>query len=417
VSHAAGWRGRHEEGRGVFDMQSIRRWFSGSRLVRAAVIALYIAGAAVFLQSVRQYHHKNTGFTELIDFGDEFYDRSLPAVRAVPHFVSPRSSGYDGQFYAQLAIEPLLRNRQIDVALDTAPYRARRILFSWTAYIFGRGQPAEILKVYALQNIVAWLIVALLLLRWFPPTRVRHVLPWFGCLCGVGMTMSVRGSLLEGPSMVLITLAVIAVEARRTWLAAGLLGLAGLGRETNMMAASSLVTGVPRTRRDLLSLAGKAVVVALPFFLWALYLRWLYPTFRVSNPASFGLPLSGYLTKWYAIIDELRTDGWHTCARFTLTFIIGLTAQVGYLVWRREWASPWWRIGIVYIVLLPFLSYPVWVGCPGAAPRVLLPVSFAFNVLSLKTTSRWFWLLVILGNLSVWGGLSMLGAPYLSDIH
>ena len=62
-------------------------------------------------------------------------------------------------------MEPLLRNRAIDAALDNPPYRARRILFSWTAYLLGLGQPEWILKAFALQNILAWLALAWLLGR------------------------------------------------------------------------------------------------------------------------------------------------------------------------------------------------------------------------------------------------------------
>jgi hypothetical protein len=140
-----------------------------ARWARIATVALYLATVLVFLQSMRQYYHRNTGFTELIDFGDQFYETVLPAIRGVPRYTDPRSPGYDGQFYAQLAIEPLLRNRDLDKALDSPPYRARRILFAWTAYVFGLGQPWWILKVYAMQNIAAWLLLAWLLLRWLPP--------------------------------------------------------------------------------------------------------------------------------------------------------------------------------------------------------------------------------------------------------
>ena len=100
-------------------------------------------------------------------------DRACPPWPRRPTYVHYQSPGYDGQFYAQLAVEPLLRDRRIDEALDTPPYRARRILFSWTAYLLGLGRPAWILKVYAVQNIVAWLLLAWLLLRWFPPHARR----------------------------------------------------------------------------------------------------------------------------------------------------------------------------------------------------------------------------------------------------
>jgi len=99
-------------------------------------------------------------------------------VKDAPHYVHDQSSGYDGQFYAQLAVEPLLRDRRLDAAIDSPPYRARRILFSWTAYAAGLGRPARILEVYALQNVIAWLLLAWVLLRWFPPSAPRNVVPW-----------------------------------------------------------------------------------------------------------------------------------------------------------------------------------------------------------------------------------------------
>ena len=46
-----------------------------------------------------------------------------------------------GQFYVQLALDPLLRDPAIEQALDNFPYRSRRILFSWTAFLLDLGQP------------------------------------------------------------------------------------------------------------------------------------------------------------------------------------------------------------------------------------------------------------------------------------
>jgi hypothetical protein len=389
---------------------------SRAQWMRWVTTAIYLAAVVMFILSIRQFHRRSTGFTELIDFGDQFYYAVLPAIREMPRYTDPRSPGYDGQFYAQLAVEPLLRNRDIDKALDNPPYRARRILFSWTAYVFGLGRPEWVVNAYAMQNIVAWLLLAGLLLRWFPPTSARNFLPWFGCLYGIGMAASVRLALLEGPGMVIIVLAVWAMERNRPWLAAGALGLAGLGRETSLLAAGLLVDRFPSTRRQTLILIGKGVAVGLPLLLWILYIRSLYPTFNVSNPDSFSMPFSGYVERWRAILHELMTDGWWTFARFNLASMIGLTTQVVFIAWRRQWDSPWWRIGAAYCLLMPLLSILVWEGAPGAAHRVLLPVSFAFNVLVARLPNRWFWPFVILGNLSVWHGMPTLGMSWVQKI-
>ena len=45
------------------------------------------------------------------------------------------------------------------------------------------------------------------------------------------------------------------------------------------------------------------------------------------------------------------------------------------------------------------LGQNVWAGYPSAATRVLLPMTFAFNLLLPK--GRWFWSLVVVGNLNI----------------
>ena len=97
----------------------------GWKAARWLVVALFLAACA------RSYH-PGYGFTGLIHFSKDSHDLQLPAVQSAPHLEV--EGGYDGLYYAQLAVDPLLRDPAIDRALDSPPYRARRILFSWTAY-------------------------------------------------------------------------------------------------------------------------------------------------------------------------------------------------------------------------------------------------------------------------------------------
>ncbi|MCU0252586.1 MAG: hypothetical protein MUE61_20540 [Vicinamibacterales bacterium] len=374
---------------------------------------VYVATVVVFLASLVQYYQRNTGFTTLISFGDQFEKTRLPAVIEVPHFVHYQSPGYDGQFYAQLAVEPLLRNRRLERAIDSPSYRARRILFSWTAYLFGLGRPAWILKIYALQNIVAWLLLAWILLRWLPPSAPRNALAWIGCLFGVGLIYSVRFALTEGPGVLLIALAVIAIERGRPWLASGLMALVGLGRETNVIAGGLLVDRVPTTWRETIRLALRGALMVAPFAAWFLYVRSVFPPLAASDAANFAAPFSGYLSKWEFTLTQLQASGWWgSWARFNLAALVSLTVQAAFLLARREWGSAWWRAGVPYALLMPLLSYPIWEGDPGAIVRVVLPMSVAFNVLVVR--SRWFWPLVIAGNLTVVHGIHMIRVPWLA---
>jgi hypothetical protein len=252
------------------------------------------------------------------------------------------------------------------------------------------------------------------MLRWFDPSRARNFLPWFGCLFGAGLISSVKLSLLEGPSLLVLAVAVLFVERRRGWLAGALMGLAGLGRETNLFATGMLLDRLPRRVREAVEVAGWLVLAGAPFLVWSVYVRSLYPSFNYSNPASFALPFSAYLHEWKTIIAELQALGWASYARYNVAVIVGLTVQAVFLLTRWQPQNPWWRVGIAYCLLMPTLSTALWFGYPGSAARVLLPMTVAFN--ALVTRSRWFWPLVILGNLSVWYGLESLAVAPLPEL-
>src|SRR4029077_10699809 len=170
---------------------------SGSA-ARIAGIAIGCGLVASFLMSARRYSRLGTGFTALIGLPPG-HDYEAPRMAAVPHYEYSGAGVYDGQFYAQRALDPLLRDPLTDRAMDLAPFRARRILFSWTAYVAGLGRPSWILEAYALQNVVAWLILAAMLARWMPPSTPRGLAAWTACLFSHGLLWSVRFALLDGP--------------------------------------------------------------------------------------------------------------------------------------------------------------------------------------------------------------------------
>jgi len=89
--------------------------------------------------------------------------------------------------------------------------------------------------------------------------------------------------------------------------------------------------------------------------------------------------------------------------------LVALTAQCLFFVLRPRWSEAWWRAGIGYAVLLVVLGDAVWEGYPGAASRVLLPMTLAFNILVPR--GRSWWLLLLLGNLTVFFSSDTLKPP------
>jgi len=371
---------------------------------------LYAMALAVFAVSVVGFYDARTGFTTLIRFGAQFESRALPTLRALPYQIdSPY--GYDGQFYAQLALDPLTRDPAIEDALDNFPYRARRILFSWTAFALGLGRPGWILQAYALQNVLFWFILAVLLLRWFPPIDAKHFFGWFAVLFSHGLIASFEASLLEGPSLLLLVIAIIAIERNRRWIAACLMGVSGLGRETNILFGSALLERLPRAWRSWGGLAGRMLAVVLPVVLWLLYLRVSHPdvSFELGGERNFALPLSGYLGDWAITLAQLRDQGWGSFARFDLLALTSVTTQLIFFAVRPQWSSPWYRVAFAYLLLMLFLGPAVWEGPPRALNRVLLPMTCAYNVLLPRGGA--YWPLAVLGNLSVINGLEALRVP------
>jgi hypothetical protein len=380
-----------------------------SRIIRWLVC---LSTVLLFLWCTGRFHDPNTGFTVFITFGESFAGRALPAVRNVPHHVERRSDGYDGQFYAQMATDPLLRDPALDRALDDAPLRARRILFSWTAYAAGMGDPARILRAYSLQNVVCWLLLSVLLLRWFPPTDGRMLALWIASVLSGGLTWSVRHALLDGPSLLLLALGITALEQGRSWRSAILFGISGLGRETNLLAVAAQLRPAALTFRALAVQAVQIAIVVLPFVIWFDYIYSIYRSLLFTTGSTLGQPFGALLWKWQSTLGEIAARGWDTGARFSLLTLIALSVQVAYVAVRWDWRSPWWRLGAAYALLVPLLGRPLWEGELPTALRVVLPLALAFNVL-LRSCERprWFWPLFVAGNATVVQGLVMLRVP------
>lgn len=366
-----------------------------ARAERAARWALVLA----WLVLIARFWHPFYGFTSLLRLDESAAAVTLPALRGAPIHAYPGMSGYDGLYYAQLAADPALRDPALAQAIDTLPYRARRILLSAVAWVAGGGDPVAAVRAYAWLNLAAWLGLAAVLWRIFPPGDWRRAFAWAGLLFSAGVLHSVRLALTDVTALLLLAGAWLRVR-RDGWISAGLLvGLAALARETAVLGVVMLL---PVSRAEARKAGAALAAAVLPLATWLAYLHYrLGP----SEPGlgNFAWPLAGLAGKVREALQAIGTMDDRVLALSTLAALVSFLVQAAWMLRRREWRDPAWKLGAVHVVLLAGLAGAVWTGHPGAYTRVLLPLSLAFNILALARGAAWRWL--VSGNLSVAAGL------------
>jgi hypothetical protein len=340
-----------------------------------------------------------TGFTGLIRFGDTWQERRLSVLETIPVATIRDSGGYDGQFYAQIALDPLLRSSELPNALDAPAYRARRILTPAAAALLGLGQPGWTLQVYALVNVLCWFLLGWLLLRQIGGTGAIAFARWAGCMFSMGVLDSVRQSLVDLPALLLLVLGINSHIQARTGRTSLWLAGAALAKETSLLGALALQCDRPAGpfpwKRAILTL----LAASLPLALWSVYVQQRFAaTPGTEGLGNFTWPLVGLLAQAKYSLREVSLGNFDSRYSFSLIAILGLFTQACVL-WRNPQASsPWWRIGVAYSLLLLFLGSWVWSGY-WAVCRAVLPMTLAFNLL--LPANRAFWPLWILGNLTV----------------
>lgn len=370
----------------------------------------YAAMVAGFLSLVAQFYLPGTGFTSLLSIGSRLDERAVEKLRAVPHYAIENSWGYDGTYYVQLALHPTLdQPAELGAAIDNLSYRARRILPSWVAWGVGLGRDAWIVQIFAVLNIGVWLLLAWVLLRWLPPDSWSNLLRWAGVLLSHGMCMSVRNSLADAPGLLLVALTMLALERGRKPGAVVALGAAMLTKETSLLAGSALIPARGSGAGAWARAVGLGALALVPFAAWLGYVRWKAGPSNDAGLGNFAAPLAGLAEKCGVVLAELTVRGAQPQIVGSGLVLIALMTQAAFFFLRREPGKAWWRVGVGFAGLMVFVAQPVWEGYPGAATRVLLPMTLAFNLL-VPRGRRWLAVLV-LGNLSVGVGVNEFNAP------
>ncbi len=340
----------------------------------------------------------DTLFTSLECFGDIYASSQLAVVRVIPQAACTRT-GYDGQFYAQIAVDPSLRNAQLAAALDIPSYRARRIFLPALAYVFGLGKPALVVETYALLNVLFCALLLAGLLYFYRPVTLKDFLCLVAILWTAGLLFSIALALPDLPAATLAFYAACLQNLEGVpFLAAAI-----LTKETSLLSLFSVAWPKTFTWQALRRPLGYALLAAAPFAVWMVYVYTRFPGGTLFGQSNFGLPFMAFFMHLYAMGIGLATPA-RQVDGIEILATVSLAIQAVYLLKRPRLDSAIWRMGAGFAVLFFLFGNSVFID-QMAFTRAVLPLTIAFNLLLMQSENRRFGLWFLLGNLGLFWGL------------
>lgn len=373
------------------------KWLSATCI---AAVVLFVLGG------VWARYDAQTGFTSLIRFGEFFEGKRIAEVHGLPLAVAP-NAGYDGQFYAQLAVNPDVTSENVRQAMDMPSYRARRMLLPAIAHVLGFGDAWRTLQMYALLNVAAWIALAFVWWREVQESKretLHTTAVWAACMLSLGTLDSVRMALTDLPATLLLVFAVRAGCRNRSWLAGLCFAAAGFAKETSMLAVFSLN---PRDGGRLKKWFWRTAWVA-PVAAWCFWLMLAIPNESTGVRGNFDWP--GFALARHLAVCVREISGGNMDSRYVFGFIgalcLGYQSVYVLVRWRKCPSNPWVRIAVPFALLFWILGEHVLLGY-WAATRACLPLTFAFNRLLLSEMNA-----QVMGAKLVAGNLYILHSAY-----
>jgi hypothetical protein len=246
--------------------------------------------------------------------------------------------GYDGQFYYQIAHNPL----NAYMYMDNASYRYQHILYGLVVGALSLGQPVLIPYMLLFVNLLSVVLSVEIVSR----LLVKHGLsPWFSLAMGLyfGQAAANMFDTAEPFTYLLVCIGVWMLEEKNLTMAALLMGLATLSREIAVLFPAGYALYF-LIRKDWQAFIRFTVLGILPLLLWLIILRIIFGKTGVKFAPPFEhRPFAGIF--YYS--QALR--------KFWLLILIILVPTVaGWIVIGRELLRR--KFGQVFFVLLANLA-------------------------------------------------------------
>jgi hypothetical protein len=287
--------------------------------------------------------------------------------------------GYDGQFYYQIARNPLGAAQY----MDNAPYRYQHLLYPLLTWLLSFGQTPLVPYVLLLINLVAIIgsveIVSRLLSK-------NGLSPWFSLALGLyyGMAVGLTFDTTEPFTCVLLCLGFWSLEKKHWVLAALWMGLATISREIAVLFPLCLAVAFLWHRRwkEAFSFIGLSVL-PLPIFFGALALIFGRTGLTFSPPFEH-IPFAG-------IFDFRHTP--HKFWLLVLVMLLPTLMSLGFLAWdlmhrRFNQMTLVWAANLAMLVFLSHSSYAELVSC-GRISIVAILAGVLYGIKTRNKTLLW----------------------------
>jgi len=323
------------------------------------VLAIVSIAYLLFINARLRTHGYDASF--FVTAGDEFCDPNLVPKNLT---VINKSTGYDGQFYYRLALNPFTSTpTEFGVRFDSPSYRQQRIVYPLIVWVLSLGGFDLVPIMMILVN-----YLALCAIGWiggsYAQEMKQHALWGIMLPLYPGFLLTLSRNLGEILEIGFLLASLLLIRRGGHLLAALLLTLAVLTKETSLLVAVGVL---------LVCLAGawkgkeakglNWCLPILPFISYAvwqllLFYRWGHLPLREGS-YKLGLPLSGF-AKFFLYTATLKTElqrVWFVELCLIIVFAIFVAySLLSPVAWPHEKLA--WSL---YAILMSLLTRSIWV--------------------------------------------------------
>jgi len=284
--------------------------------------------------------------------------------------------GYDGQFYYQIARNPL----QAGQYMDNAPFRYQHIFYPLVVGVLSLGQVALIPYMLLLVNVLSVVLSVEIVARLLAKAGFS---PWFSLALGLyfGQATGILFDTAEPFTYFLVCLGVwLFVEKNRFWPAALMMGLATLSREIAVLFPIGYAC-VLLVQKKWRPCAEFVLLGIAPLFLWLLALRLIFGQTGVTFTQPFEhIPFAGIFShadapkKFYLLLLLMFLP---TLAGWVLLIVDFFRKIIGGTGPFLQRFSPMYLIlgaNLLMITLMSRHSYDELISCGRIATGLVLAV-------------------------------------------